>query len=311
MLIARFWITLLALVVVVGLLTVPTRLAFAHDGQPPAPHDIWHAWNGDLLIWFSLALGAWAYGRGLAVLWRRLGVRHTVLGWRLASFVAGLIVLFVALISPLHALGSALFSAHMLQHMLLILVAAPLLSLGTPHGPLLLAIPWTLRHQLGQAWRKAIWLQVAWRTLKPPVVVWGLHALTLWAWHLPDLYQATLQNEWVHILEHMNFLGSAVLFWSVLLRLGPGLGVLSVFALAMQSTLLGALMTFAPRPWYAAYTATTPAWNLTPLEDQQLAGVIMWIPAGVVYTLAALIFFWAWLASAERAASQHKEPIAR
>ena len=293
-----FRVTLLALV---AIMIGPASVAFAHDGQPLAPHDIWSAWNGDLVVWLGLLLSVWAYGRGLAVLWHRPGVRHSLLGWRAASFVAGLGVLGLALISPLHALGSALFSAHMLQHVLLILVAAPLLSLGAPQGPFFLAIPWATRHQVGRVLREAAWLRSAQRILSQPVVVWGLHTLTIWVWHLPDFYQGALESEWFHSLEHLMFLGTGLLFWSVVWRAGHGLGVLSLFTLTLQSTLLSALITFAPWPWYSLYLTTTPLWNLTPLEDQQLAGVIMWIPAGFMYTFAALTLFMVWLTEIDQA----------
>lgn len=275
-------------------------LALAHDGQPLAPHDVWRAWNFDGLIWLSLGAGAWAYFRGLGVLWHRPGVQHQVLGWRAVSFAAGLGTLFVALVSPLHALGASLFSAHMVQHILLILVAAPLLTLGAPQSPFLLAVPWAQRHQLGRIWREAVWLRAARRVFTQPLAAWGLHTLTIWVWHLPDLYQGTLESEWIHVLEHALFLGTGLLFWSAILRPGYGAGVLSLFTLTVNTTLLSALMTFAPWPWYAHYVATAPLWHLTPLEDQQLAGVIMWIPAGLGYTLAALILFTAWLAKVDQ-----------
>jgi putative membrane protein len=144
-------------------------------------------------------------------------------------------------------------------------------------------------------------------TLSQLLVAWGLHTLTIWVWHLPDFYQAALESEWIHVLEHTLFLGTGLLFWAVILRPGYGIGVLSLFTLTLHSTLLSALITFAPWPWYTHYLDTAPLWHLTPLEDQQLAGVLMWIPAGLVYTLAALILFTAWLAKIDQPrAMSHK-----
>jgi putative membrane protein len=206
-----------------------------------------------------------------------------------------MLALFVALVSPLDALGTALFSAHMVQHMVLVLVAVPLLVLGAPQTGLLWALAEPRRRRLGAWWHCATGLRIGWRALSRPLVVWLLHAAALWLWHLPRLYQAALTSELVHLAEHASFLGTALLFWWVLLggspreRLNPALGVLYLFSFALQGGLLGALMTFAPAPWYPAYTTTVAAWGLTPLEDQQLAGLIMWVPAGLVYLAAALV----------------------
>jgi cytochrome c oxidase assembly factor CtaG len=134
----------------------------------------------------------------------------------------------------------------------------------------------------------------------------------LWAWHAPLLYETALRSEIVHILEHLGLLGTALLFWWVIVHprgstsARAEFGILALFTMALQSGLLGALLTFAPEPWYAAYAFTTQAWGLTPLEDQQLAGGIMWIPVGTVYTLAALALFLVRLAGIERTARQRE-----
>jgi putative membrane protein len=298
-------------------ITLSTQTALAHDGQPPAPHDLWSAWNWEPLIVLSLTLGAWIYARGLQVLRQRPGLRgagsrQTALGWRAASFTMGLIMLFLALISPLEALGAALFSAHMLQHILLIVVAPPLLILGVPLSSFLLGLSPSVRNLLGRRWRRAEWLRATWRTLTQPLVPWSLHTLSLWVWHVPMLYEAALQNDGIHLLEHLSFLGTALLFWWKLMHpdgrmtLGAGFAILALFTMTLQGGLLGALITFAPTPWYTVYVNTTQSWGLTPLQDQQLAGAIMWIPAGAVYTLAALHLVMIRLASIERAAHQRE-----
>jgi putative membrane protein len=277
-----------------------TRLA--HPGQPPAPHDLWSAWNLDPAILLSLALAAWVYARGA----RAGRPAHPSL-----SFAAGLLVVAIALISPIDALSSALFSAHMLQHMLLILVAAPLLVLGAPLGPMLLGLPRSAQLRLGRAYQAVPWLGKTGHVLVQPVVAWALHALAFWAWHAPALYQAALRSGPVHALEHLSLLGTALLFWWSVLpgrgarpAGGPGLAVLLLFTMALQSGLLGVLITFAPQPWYEAYTATTSAWGLTALEDQQLAGAGMWVLSGAAYLVAALVILAAWLNRMERAGVQ-------
>ncbi len=293
------WVAKLAgAIIMAAALSGPARAALAHPGQPPAPHDLWLAWNLEPAILLSLGLTAWAYARG------RRARQPSRAG---LSFAAGLLVLAAALISPIDALGSALFSGHMLQHMLLILVAAPLLVLGAPLGPLLLGLPRAAQLRLGGIWQSARWLRAAGHALAQPFVAWSLHALVFWAWHAPGLYQAALRSELVHGLEHLSLLGTALFFWWAVLPArgarpaAQGLAVLLLFTMALQSGLLGALITFAPEAWYEAYRASTAAWGLTPLEDQQLAGASMWVASGAAYLLAALGVFAAWLNRIERA----------
>jgi putative membrane protein len=130
------------------------------------------------------------------------------------------------------------------------------------------------------------------------------HALALWIWHVPVLFEATLTNEAVHALQHTLFFGTALMFWQAVLfgerrAADYGLAVLYLFLTAMHSGALGALITFASQPWYASYT-TAFGRNLTPLEDQQLGGLIMWVPAGMIYVIAGLVLFAAWLRESDR-----------
>ena len=181
----------------------------------------------------------------------------------------------MALFSPLEEMAHALASAHMVQHLLLILIAGPLLAralrLGLPR-----------------------WLS--------PTVAWLLHTTTIWFWHAAGPYTAAVVNPIVHGLEHLTFLGTAVLFWWAvgIGRTPDGLGVLLVFGMALQSVFLAVLLTFATAPWYWVYGATTSAYGLDPLADQQLAGVIMWIPAGLVYTGIGVGLLLAWVRQHEQ-----------
>jgi putative membrane protein len=194
----------------------------------------------------------------------------------------------------------------MAQHVLLVLVAAPLLALSAPFGSLLRGSPLIVRRASGR-WRSRLRLTRSnLRAVRHPTTVWLLHVGTLWFWHAAVPYGAALESDLLHALEHASFLVTGLLFWRVVIgarsanRVSHGFGVLLVFAMAMQSVFLSALLTFARTPWYSRYAATTTPWGLEPLADQQLAGVIMWIPAGAVYLVAGLTLMVAWVRATER-----------
>ena len=287
-------------------------LATALADGAPAPHELWQAWAWDPLLLAGLALAAWAYGRGVCALWSRAGAGRGIARWQAAAFGAGLVALAVALVSPLEGLAAALFSGHMAQHLVLILVAAPLLVLGEPLVAYLWALPPARRRTVG-AWLRRAPLRAVRRALALPGAAWLLHIVAVWAWHLPGLYQAALVSEPLHSLEHGSFLATALLFWGVVVRpgggrrLGYGAGILYILATALPSALLGALITLAPSPWYPAYAASAPAWGLTPLEDQQLAGLLMWIPPGILYVGVAAALLAAWLREVERRVRRREE----
>jgi putative membrane protein len=277
----------------------------AHVGQTLAPHDLWKSWSLNPGIVLPLIWGGVLYGAGLRSAPRRYHGRS-------AAFAAGCLVLALALLSPLHALSEVLFSAHMAQHTLLIAVAAPLIVLGRPLLVSLWMLPRARRrtlahHEITRAVARGSRLGVG-----PGFV---LHAVTVWIWHAPTLYQASLANGWMHALQHTSFLVTAILFWGALLdprrRHSYGTGVLYLFVTAAHTGVLGALMTVAPAGWYPRYAATTEAWGFSLLADQQLAGLIMWMPAGLLYTAAALLMLAAWLRESEqRALAAARRPAA-
>jgi putative membrane protein len=277
-----------------------------HDAQPLAPPDVWGAWTGSPLILgglLAVALLYWLGGRDR----RRRGRGRRE--WRTAAFWFGWGALVLALVSPLHALGEVLFWAHMTQHEILMTVAAPLLVLGDTMVPVLRVLPWNERRAVGRAVRRP-WVRRLWRALTRMDVAWIVQAVVLTAWHLPALYQRSLASEWVHALQHSSFLAAAVLYWWSILktpaaRRHRGAAILSLFLTSLYTGALGALITFAAVPWYPAYHPTA-LWGLTPLEDQQLAGLVMWMPGGITYLIAALALTARWLRDAERRADRRR-----
>jgi cytochrome c oxidase assembly factor CtaG len=227
-----------------------------------------------------------------------------LLRWRHTSFAAGWSTLFLALTSPIHELGEQLFSAHMLQHEILILISAPLISASHPGATLLWAFAPRQRSGIG-SWVQRIENSEPVRMITAPLNAWILEAAALWLWHIPFLYQATLESDWVHAAQHICFVGTAVLFWSALYGVGRsamsyGAATLYVFGAAAHCSALGALLTFSRVLWYPAYAGTTGAWGLTPLEDQQLGGAIMWVPSGVVFIIVALALMARWISESDR-----------
>jgi len=201
------------------------------------------------------------------------------------------------LTSPIDVLGAALFSAHMVQHELLMVVAAPLFVMSRPLEAWAWALPAAWRQPLAGAGRLRP-VAATWRAITAPFGAWTLHAVALWGWHIPFLFEAALMNVWVHALQHASFLGTALLFWwSVLgrgMRRPDAAALASLFTTLLHTGALGALLTFAPHPWYATYADGTL--GLTALEDQQLGGLAMWVPGGLAYMAAGLALVAAWLA---------------
>jgi putative membrane protein len=285
---------------------IPLRVVFAHPGLPIAPHDLWSSWNTDLFLLLLLEATVIIYLRALWKVWRRAGVGRGITIQRSLAFVGGMLALVVALISPLDALSEALFSAHMVQHLILMLVAAPLLVLSD----FPLALVWMLSRQwaqaLGRSWNRASWLHRIWQIVRSPLAAWSLFAITVWIWHLPALYEAALRDETIHAFEHLGFLLTAMLFWWVLLdparpkHIRYGLAIPYLFTTALHSGILGALLTFTEQPWYPFYARSVAGWGLTPMQDQQLAGLVMWLPGGALFTLLTVLYFGAWLGALEQ-----------
>lgn len=266
--------------------------------RPVAPATLWQAWNWDWLILLNLALLGVGYFAGWSCLRHRTGTRQAtrVSPYQLLSFFLALGVLLVALISPLHALSEEIASAHMVQHMLLMVVAAPLFVYGSPAQ----VLPWGLDPQWRRAvagWSRALYLPA----FDQPIFLWLWHAAALWFWHWPPAYQAALADPLVHDAQHLSFFVVACLYWRSLVdplarrRLQPLTAVCSLFATSLQAMLLGVFLALSPEVWYDAYRWRTEAWQLSPLEDQQLAGFLMWMPACLVYPALAAVVLGNWL----------------
>jgi putative membrane protein len=272
-------------------------MALLHAGQALLPHDLWSAWTFDIIVVASLIVSAVLYERGVRRVWHSAGRGRGVTVGQRTRFWAGWITLFTALVSPLHALGSVLFSAHMTQHELLMVLAAPLLVTSQPLVAFAWAFDKTVLRRVSR-WNATHWAGKLWRALSAPVAALVVHVVVLLAWHVPVLYQATLRNDGVHALQHASFFLSAAAFWWGLLnarRHAAGLGVAYLFVAMMITGVFGALLTFASQLWYPAYATTSAAWGLSPLDDQRLGGMIMWIPGGASYLIAALWLFSAWI----------------
>jgi putative membrane protein len=290
---------------------VLAAVVFAHGGKPDGPDELWTDWSFDPLVVFGLAASAIVYGVGLFRLWRASERGRGVSGWAAASFAAGWLALAAALISPLHPWGEVLFSAHMTQHEILMLVAAPLFVLSRPLIAMMWAFPPEARKSIGGIFASGRLKGIV-DFFSNGFVAWAVHAMALWVWHVPFLFQATLESDLVHTLQHICFFGSALLFWWAIIYSPRGLpsygaAVLYLFTTSIHSGILGAFLTFTTRVWYPAYSDSTAAWGLTPLEDQQLGGLIMWVPAGIVYIAAGLVMFAGWMRESEKRVLRREE----
>lgn len=250
-------------------------------------------WTFDPLLTVPLVLSAVLYGVGAGRIARRSTTGVATHRRRTWLFALGWLSLAASVVSPLHEAGERSFTAHMVEHEILMLVAAPLLVLARPLGAMLWALPAPARHGLATAGRWPA-LRGLWRGLNEPVTATLLQAAALWIWHVPGLFDLALRHDGWHIAQHLSFFISALFFWSAMLdarRRGYPIGLPAVclFVTSLIAGALGALMALSNSPWYPRYAELGLApFGLTPVEDQQLAGLLMWIPGGLVHAAAAL-----------------------
>jgi cytochrome c oxidase assembly factor CtaG len=260
--------------------------AFAHTGPVAEP-----GWSGPepwMLAGVLIAVGL--YVAGFLRLRRRSGPGRGELDRRGRIFAAGLGVLAAATLSPLHELGGRSFTAHMLEHELIMLAAAPLLVWSRPLGVLIWAFPGPARQGLAAVPRSPTGAG-AWRYATDPALATVLQACALWLWHLPSLFDRALNSEAWHAAQHLCFFVTALFFWSAMLgpRRSPWVSAACLFATSMASGALGAFMALSASPWYGPYAALgLAAFGLTPAEDQQLAGALMWAPGGLFHAIVAI-----------------------
>lgn len=266
-------------------------------------------WRPEVLS-VLLFLGV-TYGLGWWRL-RRSGHRGLANGWRLAAYLSGLMAVALALLSAIDALQSLLFTMHMVQHELLMMVAPPLLLLANPFPFLLWGLPTGLRRAVGRLFGQgALFRRVLYR-LTAPWLSWALYVATLWLWHYPAAYDAALRYGWIHDLEHLSFFITALLFWWHVTGAAPhiraplGYGVRMGYVLAglAQNEILAVGISLAGRPFYTYYETVPRLWGLSVLDDQRLGGVIMWIPGGMMYALTVIILLARLLDQEERERSR-------
>jgi putative membrane protein len=244
----------------------------------------------------ALALLLVTYAAGVIRFRRHAGAHRGPPTSRIWAMTAGLCVIELALNSPLDDLAERLLSAHMTQHLLLMLFAAPLLVWGRPTAYLVWSLPMPLRKGLGYLWNRGGVSSIV-HLMKAPAIGWVGFCGTVILWHIPELYRWAMGNEIRHVLMHLSFLGAALLFWSVVLAparrriLGYAAAGVYVFSAALLTGLPGALIAFARHPLYVDEPAQAMPWGLSALADQQLAGLIMWIPMDLLLFAVALVLF--------------------
>ncbi len=237
-----------------------------------------------------LVAGA-VYAGGLAELSRR--GRPGPERWRVACFYGGLLVAFLALASPLDALSHDLFMMHMTQHMLLVLVVAPLVLLGAPVVPLLRGLPPPFRRVVLAPVMRQRWVRRVFRFLASPIPAFVIYTGVFAVWHAPALYDTTLSSDIAHSLQHASFMACALLFWWNVIDPLPYRGnlpepvkLLYLFVGSLPQAVLGMMLTFADAAWYTPYTEIPRLWGVSARDDQSMGGVIMWVPGSIVYLLA-------------------------
>lgn len=267
------------------------------------PDALWtrESWPLEWPVILGVLVMSSLYLRGARRLWRQAGRGHGLSVRQAALFATGMLILVIALLTPLAAVGSSVFAVHMVQHLLLVQIVAPLLVLGKPG----VAVAWALPRQGTQrGWQRWLQLPAVRRTrtfFTHWFVAWTLHALAVVGWHIPAAFQWALRSELGHALQHISFLGTALLFWQStgLGRLGYAgaahrslhlVGALSIFSTGVYGAVLGATLTLTGNVVYRDHARRALAWGLMPLEDQRLAGLIMWIGGGTISLITALAF---------------------
>lgn len=285
--------------------------------MPPGLGAVLSSWPFEPVVLLGVELAAVLYVVG------GTGLQHRHRGgtagrWRAAAFWLGLLSILLALQSPIEIFARQLFWVHMVQHLLLMVVAAPLLALAAPWTRLWRALPLGLRRSVARPvflHPRLAGLRWTYQRLARPGVIWVLAAANLWLWHLPPLYDLTLRNHLVHHLEHALFLGLGLAFWAHVFDqhpfrapLGPLARAAYVFFAMVQSWGLAAILSFATSPFYAYSQLPSRPGGISALTDQQMAGGMMWVPGAITYSIAFIALLFQWLAEEDSLAQM---PMAR
>jgi putative copper resistance protein D len=277
--------------------------ALAHGAVPPTPRwpDTLVAWTIDplpLLAVLGAALGYWWLVRRV----ERRHPRNPMPRIRHWAWMGGLVAVVAALLSPIETYSGALLTVHMVQHLLLQFVAAPLLLLAAPVTVLLRAVGPTMRRGLLVVLHSRLV-----RALTFPLLAWFLFAAVNWGWHLSDLYDMALEVEWVHYLQHLTLFGAALLFWFPVVGADPGpwrlphpMRLFYLFLAMPQNSFLGVAILNAAGVLYPHYATVVRDWGPSPLIDQQAAGTLMWVWGDLALILAMLAVIAAWVRQEER-----------
>ena len=268
--------------------------------------EILGGWNLEPISVIALLVLAGLYFVGLK---RSKGQSMKLITWwRPVALVAGVLSLLIASLSPLHNISGSLFFAHMIQHIILIMIGPPLILLGGPIVPVMRGLPSGLRREIvipilqNRKCRKLL------EICTNPVVAWFVYVGSLWAWHTPRLYDEAVRNTGIHGLEHGFFVLASIFFWWCVIdpipmkpKLSGGLRLLYLFLATLQNTVLGAFITLSTAPWYSSYLVSSEIlMGLTPMQDQRIGGLIMWIPGAMMYFLALSIAFFVMIFGEER-----------
>jgi putative membrane protein len=274
--------------------------------------DLLSQWDPSLYVVILLGAIFIAYLVGRWRLGNRSKYAVSALGPGLLFWV-GFGALVLALLSPLDAYSGDLFFMHMVQHLLLMMVAAPLLLLANPVATYLWVLPQGPRHWIGRTLNSSGILRRLLLGATVPVAAWLLFGVVMWVWHAPPVYDAALDRESLHALEHLTMFGAAVIFWwpvigpaPVRSHLAHPLRLLYLFLALFHNILLGAMLTFGEPPVYSHYLAAVDHWGVTPAQDQQLGGILMWLGGSMMYLVAMLTIFMGWLEQDERRAARWK-----
>lgn len=283
----------------VRLVAIPILALAASPAAAHGSHEGAIGWtlSPELAIPLALALVVYVVG------WVRLSKRASNPPSGAAYFLSGWTVLTLTLTSPLHEAGERSFTMHMIEHELIMLVATLLLASSNSGGVLAWGLPRPFRTALGGSWKSP--LQRLWKRLTEPVTATAIQAVVMWAWHAPPLFDRALDSFAWHMAQHLSFFVASLMFWWAMLHprsrsTGYGTSAACLFATSLIGGALGALMSFSSSPWYANYAAMgMTGIGLDPVDDQRLAGLIMWIPGGLVHGAAAVAMAYKWLKASE------------